>query len=84
MNGKRIIAREWLIFVVMMVFGFFFMPQFKHLRYLDFWESLWGYRWATYWLEMFKPYLGLQLIRSVIWSVLKIFFTDRISNKFFK
>jgi len=38
--NKKIIAREWLVFFSLLVFGFFFMPQFSERSYTSFFYDL--------------------------------------------
>ena len=74
--NKRTIAREWLLFLSMLPFGF---PSCLFIRYhadfVDFWNNAFGFRdemlgresWA--WLLWFLPYILVMLIRSIVWAI---------------
>ena len=76
----RTIAREWLYFVASVGFGVTLFPvlvlyvSFPEAEFWDrcgkFWHALlFGMDFLSALLLVLVPYIGLQVIRSVLWSV---------------
>jgi hypothetical protein len=88
--NKKIIAREWLIFIILLVYAFFFMPQFSEVSYSRFFDMLfsadrYNYSWNTKiwfntWLKLLVPYVIVQIIRSLIWAFSTLFIKKDITN----
>ena len=77
----RIVAREWLYFLGSVCFGLILAPAVALLllrpgaefsgRYSQFWSALLRGQFEP-WLFALAPYIGLQIVRSVIWSVMQL------------
>jgi len=83
---NKTIAREWLILVVMLAFGFFFAPWvissgLDHTKYFKFLTNPYELylvnnlldKDAIYWILLLAPYVAVQLVRSLIWALLNAF-----------
>ena len=79
-NKKRF-AKEWLIFVISLFFGIFILPIlfFIFLRddltlsrmYTELFEAIFDGEGGVY-LFVLLPYILVQFIRSIIWSIKNI------------
>ena len=81
---KKIIAREWLVFLVCWIFGIFFVRYaFYHPTYWsysgvyssafdNYWKDLWGWHPLKTWSLTFIPYATAQLVRSIIWAAIHL------------
>ena len=70
--NKKIIAREWLMLVCLLIFGFILFPFVMSLltggRFLQFYEAL-AYGEAMAWVVGFSPYVIYLFVRSIVWAV---------------
>jgi hypothetical protein len=81
--NKKLLAREWLIFLSLFIIGFFSTPLIYfngfyygyhyYSRFYVFIAHLHSpYYWLETWLAVLAPYLAVQIVRSVIWSIRSI------------
>jgi hypothetical protein len=76
---KRVIAREWLTFLVLLVVGLTIAPlvvitimtkEVKLTMLAGFYEGLFAREvWVPFWLIALAPYIIYQLGRSLVWAV---------------
>ncbi len=73
MHRKKLIAREWLLFICSLVFGFTLFPAFLSIitggKFSGFYKELFSDDWPFMVVFAFIPYLLIQIVRSIIWAV---------------
>lgn len=75
--NKKLIAKEWLIFVVGFSFGILLFPLILTLLFTGALKELEGFYEALFdkrdfvipWLVVLAPYLLIQIVRATAWSV---------------
>lgn len=80
MFNKKLIAREWLYFLLFFSIGILLLFIFTTITLEIFYECLIGEGEGCFlmWLFIIAPYLIFQLIRSIIWAIKQL----KIKNKF--
>lgn len=78
MINKKVVAREWLLFLASFAFGILILPALLNLIFrhnLDniglFYGAIFDYNKEAVplWLIVFCPYILLQIVRSVKWAI---------------
>ena len=78
--NKKVIAKEWLIFIFNFVFGILIVPVILTLLFTSGLNELWGFYKALFakrdflipWLVVISPYCLIQIIRATIWSIKQV------------
>jgi len=78
--NKKVIAKEWLIFISSFAFGILILPAVLTLMFGEDLKELGGFYEALFekqdflvpWLVAFSPYFFIQIIRATYWSIKQI------------
>jgi hypothetical protein len=75
--NRKVIAKEWIIFISSFVFGILILPAILTLLFTQGLKELGGFYEALFenrdflvpWLVVFSPYFFIQIIRATYWSI---------------
>jgi len=72
---KKIVAREYLIFLTCFAIGAIILPMVGSIPYYKVVSGLFGGRnFVEAWIFVLLPYIFISLIRSIIWALRTFFY----------